>query len=119
MLSKIHLFYILFQRFDIFFFFLFSRRFSSDEIQQLLNLLLLPTTDITLGLCFLFMVPSLVERNEQIIIEWLKPTMSSLETDDKLLMIGLFCITNYNEVKYIFVLILKIKPLSFFLLFSH
>jgi hypothetical protein len=33
------------------------------------------------------------------IIEWLIPTMSSLETDDKLLMIGLFCMTNYNEVK--------------------
>jgi hypothetical protein len=45
------------------------------------------------------MIPSLVERNEQIIIEWLIPTMSSLETDDKLLMIGLFCMTNYNEVK--------------------
>ena len=45
------------------------------------------------------MIPSLVERNEQTIIEWLKPTMSSLETDDKLLMIGLFCMTNYNEVR--------------------
>jgi hypothetical protein len=44
------------------------------------------------------MVPSLVERNEQSIIEWLIPTMSSLATDDKLLMIGLFCMTNYNEV---------------------
>ena len=45
------------------------------------------------------MIPSLVERNEQIIIDWLLPTMSSLETDDKLLMIGLFCMTNYNEVE--------------------
>ncbi|CAF0784454.1 unnamed protein product [Rotaria sordida] len=72
-------------------------KFSSDEVQQLLDLLLLPTTNVTLGLCFLFMIPSLVERNEQTIIEWLKPTMSSLSTDDKLLMIGLFCMTNYNE----------------------
>ncbi len=75
------------------------KRFSFDEVQQLLDLLLSRTTDVTLGLCFLFMIPSLVERNEQIIIEWLIPTMSSLETDDKLLMIGLFCMTNYNEVK--------------------
>jgi len=45
------------------------------------------------------MIPSLVERNEQIIIEWLIPTMSSLAADDKLLMIGLFCMTNYNEVR--------------------
>lgn len=45
------------------------------------------------------MIPSLVERNEQTIIEWLIPTMSSLSTDDKLLMIGLFCMTNYNEVR--------------------
>ncbi|UJR31011.1 hypothetical protein I4U23_018522 [Adineta vaga] len=72
-------------------------KFSSDEVQQLLALLLLPTMDVTLGLCYLFMIPSLVEHNEQRIIEWLIPTMSSLETDDKLLMIGLFCITNYNE----------------------
>jgi len=43
------------------------------------------------------MIPSLVERNGPLIIEWLKPTMSSLLTDDKLLMIGLFCMTNYNE----------------------
>jgi hypothetical protein len=48
------------------------------------------------------MIPSLVERNEQIIIEWLIPAMSSLSTDDKLLMIGLFCMTNYNEVRKIF-----------------
>ncbi|CAF2841089.1 unnamed protein product [Rotaria sp. Silwood2] len=73
------------------------RTFSTDEVQQLLDLLLSPTTNVTLGLCFLFMIPSLVERNEQTIIEWLVPTMSSLSTDDKLLMIGLFCMTNYNE----------------------
>ncbi|CAF3462153.1 unnamed protein product [Rotaria socialis] len=72
-------------------------KFSSDEVQHLLDLLISKTTDVTLGLCFLFMVPSLVERNEQKIIEWLTPTMSSISTDDKLLMIGLFCMTNYNE----------------------
>ncbi|CAF5121876.1 unnamed protein product, partial [Rotaria sp. Silwood1] len=55
--------------------------FSSDEVQQLLDVLLSPTTNVTLGLCFLFMIPSLVERNEQTIIEWLVPTMSSLSTD--------------------------------------
>ena len=47
------------------------------------------------------MIPSLVERNEQTIIEWLIPKMSSLLTDDKLLMIGLFCITNYNDVSHV------------------
>jgi hypothetical protein len=65
------------------------------------------------------MIPSLVERNEQIIIEWLIPTMSSLAADDKLLMIGLFCMTNYNEVRkkyfqnerlYLFI---YFKPLNF------
>jgi hypothetical protein len=45
------------------------------------------------------MIPSLVERNEQTTIDWLESTVSSLETDDKLLMIGLFCMTNYNEVR--------------------
>lgn len=44
------------------------------------------------------MIPSLVEQNEQMIIDSLMPAMSLLGTDDKLLMIGLFCITNYNEV---------------------
>lgn len=39
-----------------------------------------------------------MDRNEQRIIEWLTPIMSSLLTDDKLLMIGLFCMTNYNQV---------------------
>lgn len=67
-------------------------------IQQLLSLLLSPATDVILGLSYLFMVPSLVEHNEQVIIEWLLPSMSSLATDDKLLMIGLFCMTNYYEV---------------------
>ena len=57
------------------------------------------------------MIPSLVERNEQTIIEWLIPTMSSLSTDDKLLMIGLFCMTNYNEVRQSKVLT---KPKSFY-----
>lgn len=55
--------------------------------------------DVILGLCYLFMVPSLVEHKEQRIIAWLMPTMSSLETNDKLLMIGLFCMTSYYEVR--------------------
>lgn len=75
------------------------RRFSPEESQRLLEMLLIPTMDVTLVLCFLFMIPSLVERNEQIIIDWLMPTMSLLETDDKFFMIGLFCMTNYNEVR--------------------
>lgn len=74
-------------------------RFSPEESQRLLEMLLKPTMDVTLVLCFLFMIPSLVERNEQIIIDWLLPTMSLLETDDKFFMIGLFCMTNYNEVR--------------------
>ncbi|CAF0763251.1 unnamed protein product [Adineta steineri] len=72
-------------------------KFSSDEIQQLLNLLLSSTIDVTLGLCYIFMIPSLVENNEKRIIEWFTSTISSTSTDDKLLMIRLFCITNYNE----------------------
>lgn len=72
-------------------------RFNADETQQLFRVLLSPSTDVTLGLCFLFVVPLLVEHNEQSIIDWLLPTMSALATDDKLLMIGLFCMTNYNE----------------------
>jgi hypothetical protein len=74
------------------------KRFSSEQIQTLIDLLLLPTTDVTLGLCFLFMIPSLVKDNNQTIVHWFQSTVSSLETDDKLLMIGLFCMTNYNEV---------------------
>ncbi|CAF1650199.1 unnamed protein product, partial [Adineta ricciae] len=74
-----------------------NTKFSFDEVHHLLNLLLSRTMDVILGLCYLFMVPSLVEHNEQRIIEWLIPTMSSLETNDKLLMIGLFCMTNYYE----------------------
>ena len=77
-----------------------SVRFNVDETQQLFDVLLSPSTDVTLGLCFLFVVPLLVEHNEQSIIDWLLPTMSALATDDKLLMIGLFCMTNYNEVDH-------------------
>jgi hypothetical protein len=61
------------------------------------------------------MIPSLVKENNQTIIHWFQSTVSSLETDDKLLMIGLFCMTNYNEVKK-----KKSEQSDFFsLLFSH
>lgn len=70
--------------------------------------------NVTLVLCFLFMIPSLLEQNEQIIIDSLLPTMSLLGTDDKLLMLGLFCITNYNEVRR-----RTIESEDFIVYFSH
>lgn len=73
-------------------------KYTFDEIQQLLNIVLSSRVDLILGLCFLFMIPSLVESNEQKIIDWILPTMSNLENNEKFLMIGLFCITNYSEL---------------------
>ena len=72
-------------------------KYTNDEIRQLLNIILSSQVDLILSLCFLFMIPIVIENNQQTILDWIRPRISKLETDEKFLIIGLFCVTNYNE----------------------